>query len=124
MARYVNFTSAEENPHLDFVHDVSPDEVNAKRDFIEIIDVRQPEEFVGELGHIAGARLVTLDTLMDHINQLPKDKTIVFVCRSGGRSTNATAIAKDNGLESVFNMKGGMLLWNEMGLSVERDESQ
>ncbi len=51
--------------------------------------------------------------------KIPKDKTVVFICRSGGRSGNATAMAKDQGFANVYNMKGGMLLWNEMGLETE-----
>ena len=105
------------------IEDVSPDEVNAKIDKVQLIDVRTPEEYTGELGHIANSKLVTLDTFMDHIDEIPKDRTVVFVCRSGRRSANATAIAKDHGFESVYNMKGGMMAWNEMGLNVEGKSS-
>lgn len=119
MATFTTFSTAETNPELDMVEDVSPDELSAKQDQVTLIDVRRPEEYTGELGHIPKARLVTLDTIMDHIDTIPKDQTVVFICRSGRRSANATAIAKDNGFESAYNMKGGMLLWNEMGLKTE-----
>lgn len=120
MSEYVSFSSSEANPDLDIVSDVSPDEVNAKRDLICLIDVRRPDEYTGELGHIPGAKLLTLDTLSDHFDDIPKDKTVVFICRSGRRSASATALAKDQGYESVYNMKGGMMMWNEMGLETER----
>lgn len=123
MSAFTNFSTAETNPDLDMVEDVSPDEVNAKKDQLTIVDVRSSEEYTGELGHIPGSTLVTLDTLMDHIDDIPKDKTVVFICRSGRRSTNASAMAKDNGFESVYNMKGGMILWNEMGLATEGKNS-
>lgn len=123
MSQFTTFSTAETNAELDMVRDVSPDEVNAKIANLAIIDVRSHDEYTGELGHIRNSSLVTLDTLMDHINELPKDKTIVFICRSGRRSANATAIAQDNGFESVYNMKGGMLLWNEMGLDTEGKNS-
>ncbi len=119
MANYTTFSTAEANPELDIVQDVSPDEVHAKSQDLVLVDVRSAEEYSGELGHAPKSKLITLDVLMDHIDELPKDKTLVFICRSGRRSANATAMAKDNGFESVFNMKGGMLLWNEMGLSTE-----
>ena len=119
MSQFTTFSTAETNPDLDMVEDVSPDEVNAKISNLAIIDVRSAEEYTGDLGHIRNSKLVTLDTFMDHVDSLPKDKTIVFICKSGRRSANATAIAKDNGFDSVFNMKGGMLLWNEMGLDTE-----
>ena len=118
MSTFTNFTT-ETNPDLDMVEDVSPGEVNAKKDNLCLVDVRSSDEYNGELGHIPGSQLITLDTLMDHIDNLPKDKTIVFVCRSGRRSANATAMAKDNGFESVYNMQGGMILWNEMSLDTE-----
>ena len=85
-----------------------------------MFDVRQPDEYVGELGHIAGAELLVLDTLPDQLAKLPKDRTIVFVCRSGGRSGKATAYALMNGFTQVFNMQGGMLRWNQLQLPVER----
>lgn len=123
MSTYTTFSTAETNPELDMVEDVSPDEVNAKADQLTIIDVRRPDEYTGELGHITSSKLVTLDTLMDHLDDIPKDKTVIFICRSGRRSANATAIAKDNGFKSAFNMKGGMILWNEMGLTTEGKNS-
>lgn len=124
MANYTSFSTAETNPDLDIVEDVSPDEVNAKIQDLTIVDVRTSEEYTGELGHIANSSLVTLDTLMDHIDTIPKEKTVVFICRSGRRSTNAAAIAKDHGFESAYNMKGGMILWNEMGLPTEGKSSE
>ena len=123
MSNFTNFSTAETNPDLDIVEDISPDELNAKKDNITMIDVRSQEEYVGELGHVPNSQLITLDTLMDHIDDIPKDKTVVFICRSGRRSANATAIAKDQGFESVYNMKGGMILWNEMGLATEGKNS-
>lgn len=123
MSQFTTFSTAETNPELDFIEDVSPDEVSAKKENLALIDVRSQDEFNGELGHIPNSQLITLDTLMDKIADLPKEKTIVFICRSGRRSANATAIAKDNGFESVYNMKGGMLAWNEMGLTTEGKNS-
>lgn len=89
-------------------------------DFV-LIDVRTPEEYTGELGHIKGAQLVTLGPeLEDKINTLSDDGTsYVFVCRSGGRSGQATAFAKSVGLSKVYNMIGGMLEWNRQGFEVE-----
>lgn len=123
MSKFTTFSSAETNPELDMVEDISPGEVNAKASELTIVDVRGPDEYTGELGHIPNSTLITLDTFMDHIDEIPKEKTVVFICRSGRRSANATAIAKDNGFESAYNMKGGMLLWNEMGLATEGKNS-
>jgi rhodanese-related sulfurtransferase len=100
------------------VFDVEPQEVFEKREQVEIIDVRGADEYHGELGHIEGSELITLDFLAEQLPALPKDKTYVFVCRSGGRSSRATAYAKSMGFDSVYNMRGGMLLWNELGLEI------
>ena len=87
------------------------------------IDVRRPDEFVGPLGHIEGARLVTLETDLEAaLPHLPKDQTYIFVCRSGGRSGRATELALQSGFQSVFNMAGGMIAWNEAGYPVVSKE--
>lgn len=79
-----------------------------------LIDVRRPDEYTGELGHIEGAELVTLETDLE--NTLPRwepEDTYVFVCRSGKRSTDATLFALQKGFKNVFNLEGGMIGWNE-----------
>ncbi len=115
----VQFTTKKANPDIPDVEDIDPKELWEKRDQITIIDVRRPDEYSGELGHIPGSKLIVLDTLPDHMDQVPKDKTVVFVCRSGARSGRAVTFAKEEGLTAVYNMKGGMLLWNELKLQVE-----
>lgn len=99
--------------------EITPNEVWNKHEELVIIDVRRPDEFEGELGHIPGARLIVLDTLPERINELPTDRTVVFVCRSGGRSGRATAFAHEHGLERALNMTGGMIEWNNQNLPVE-----
>lgn len=122
MSQFYNFTSQKPNPQFDSVLDVLPEEVWQARSQVAIIDVRRPDEYTGELGHIPGASLLTLDQLPQRLDELPKDKSIVFVCRSGGRSGQAAAFALENGFSSVFNMFGGMLLWNEKNMEVEGRE--
>ncbi len=116
----MEFTSKTENPHFPEVWDLDPKEVQNKSANLVLVDVRRPDEFVGELGHAPGATLLTLDQLPAKIDSLPKDKTIVFLCRSGGRSAQAASFALESGWEKVFNMRGGMLLWNEYGLTTEK----
>ena len=123
MSKFVTFSTTQTNPDLSAVQDVKPEEVNEKLGQFTLIDVRTKEEYVGDLGHISGSVLITLDKLIDEIDNLQKNQTLVFVCRSGGRSAKATALAKDNGFQSVYNMKGGMLLWNELNLGIKRPSS-
>lgn len=115
----VNFESKESNLHFDGVFDIDPKELAVKLTEVVIVDVRQPEEYDGELGHIPTSKLMVLDTLDETLGQLPKDKTIVFVCRSGGRSARAAALAQEMGYKSVYNLKGGMLFWNDLHLPTE-----
>ncbi len=117
--QYVNFKKAQENNELHGVMDVSPEEVRGVSSQVHLVDVRGQDEYVGELGHIAGSQLVVLDELERKIDLLPKDRTIVFICRSGKRSAKATQIAQKNGFPSVYNMSGGMMRWNELGFERE-----
>ena len=87
----------------------------------KLIDVRRPDEFTGELGHIDGSTLVTLGPeLTQFLEKTPKNTEIIFICRSGNRSGQATLMAQQLGFKDVFNMQGGMLKWNELGKPVKR----
>ena len=104
---------------------LSPAEVMARlrtADPPVLLDVREPEEFVGELGHVEGSLLVPMDAL-EH--RLPKligyvDHEIVVVCRAGARSASAGAILRRAGFSKVWNLEGGMLAWNGAALPVAR----
>lgn len=77
-----------------------------------LLDVRQPGEYHSM--HIPGARLMPLPQLVQNVESLPADKTLVFYCRSGGRSL-AAASATDEQLEGhgpIFNLDGGILAWD------------
>ena len=81
-----------------------------------LLDVRHSEEYTGELGHIAGARLIPLRELPDRAPaELAafKDSDIVVICRAGVRSVTAAAILTGMGFQNVCSMKGGMLDWND-----------
>ncbi|MFW7380653.1 MAG: MBL fold metallo-hydrolase [Oligoflexus sp.] len=110
------------NPQLvDGVPEVSPAELARHKDQVRIIDVRRPEEFNNELGHIPGAELVTLgEDLSRFLRSSDRTQEIVFVCRSGGRSNQATVESQQLGYKKTVNLVGGMLRWNEENLPVER----
>lgn len=99
-------------------------EVQQCAETLKLIDVRRSEEFNNELGHIKGSKLYTLgpdleEFLQSHKN---KDEYIVFICRSGARSGNATLYARELGFTNVFNMTGGMIRWNDFHLPVSRED--
>jgi len=102
------------------IKEVSPRDVDAHRAEVRLVDVREPHEFTGELGHIPGAELVPLATVTDAAKSWDKDADIVLVCRSGKRSGTATAQLAAMGFGRVYNMAGGMLAYGEAKLPLER----
>jgi sulfur dioxygenase len=111
---------------LNAVRQLTPAEVSARiaaPGAPLLVDVREPAEFSGELGHVPGARLIPLSELPERApDELAdfKDKDIVVICRAGVRSATGAAILAGLGFERVFNLKGGMLDWDEARLPTER----
>ncbi len=86
---------------------------------VQVLDVREPEEYDGPLGHIPGARLIPLGELAARSGELDAQKPVVAVCRAGGRSAQATTILRRAGLKKVANLAGGMLRWRAQHCIVE-----
>src|SRR5438105_8133504 len=86
---------------------------------VQIVDVREPDEFNGPLGHVPGARLIPLGTLTARADELSKAEPTVTVCRSGARSAQATVLLGKCGFEKVANLSGGMLRWRAQRYAVE-----
>lgn len=86
---------------------------------VQIVDVREPAEFSGELGRIAGSRLIPLGQLAAAAASLSKEKPVVTVCRSGARSAQASVVLAKAGFDKVANLAGGMLRWRAQRLAVE-----
>jgi len=85
---------------------------------VQILDVREPAEFNGALGHVPGAKLIPLGLLNEHAAELAKDRPIVTVCRSGARSAQATVLLGKAGFTQVANLSGGMLRWRAQRFAV------
>lgn len=83
-----------------------------------ILDVREPDEW--KSGHAAGARHVPLGQLSLRMAELPRDKEIIAMCRSGARSAQAVGILRDGGFERVYNLSGGIGAWNAARLPIKR----
>jgi len=88
---------------------------------VQIVDVREAPEFIDKLGHLKGARLIPLSQLLQHVEELDKDKPVVAVCRSGARSAQACVLLTKAGFPKVANLTGGMLRWKIEGLPVCSD---
>ena len=87
-----------------------------------LLDVREPDEYSDDLGHIAGSILIPLKEVPARAGEIEqyKDGNIIVICRAGVRSTTAAAILTGLGFVQVSNLKGGMLDWNEQHLPIER----
>lgn len=86
---------------------------------VQVLDVREPAEFSGSLGHIPGATLLPLGNLLETSGELSRQKPIVTVCRSGARSAQASIMLGKAGFDKVANLAGGMLRWRAERFAVE-----
>lgn len=112
--------AAEAPAALDLPQDINAAQTNdiRDRDDVVILDVREDWEFAA--GHIPGADWIPLGELPNRLSEIPTDKTVVAVCRSGNRSGQATAFLRGQGFDNVHNMTGGMISWEQAGFDIEQ----
>jgi rhodanese-related sulfurtransferase len=93
------------------------------KDYGLILDVRTDEEFVGELGHIEGAKLIPVQELKERVGEIEKykDRKVLVICHSGNRSTKASNFLSQKGFSQVFNIVDGMAGWDDQKYPVKRD---
>ena len=101
------------------IWEVQPHWVQDHLQEVQVVDVREPDEYVGSLGHIPGALSIPLGELAARAADIAKDRPVVAVCRAGGRSAQATVILRKAGMRQVANLAGGMLRWRAQHLSTE-----
>lgn len=82
-----------------------------------VLDVRTQEEW--DEYHAPNTTLIPLDQLASRINELPKDREIVVVCRSGNRSQQGRDILLNAGFSQVTSMTGGLSEWRASGYPIE-----
>jgi rhodanese-related sulfurtransferase len=85
-----------------------------------VLDVRQPEEW--EQVHIPDTTLIPLGELQARLDEVPDDRPIVVVCRSGNRSLSGASILLEAGYDpaGVASMAGGVTEWEAEGHPVVR----
>jgi sulfur dioxygenase len=101
------------------IWEVQPNWLEEHLGEVQVVDVREPDEFDGPLGHVPGAKLIPLGTLTERASGLERRKPLVVVCRSGARSAQATQMLGRAGFDRVANLSGGMLRWRSQGFTVE-----
>jgi rhodanese-related sulfurtransferase len=82
------------------------------RDQHHLLDVREDEEWVA--GHIAGSQHIPLGQLASRLDEVPRDRTVVTICRSGHRSGIAAKGLAARGI-SAENLDGGVIDWVRSG---------
>jgi len=91
----------------------------AEKDLL-VLDVRTPEDFVGEQGHIKGAVNIPVEELQQRMNELCDymEHPVAIVCRTDKRSAKAALLLTEEGFADVHIVRGGMTKWIEAGLPV------
>jgi rhodanese-related sulfurtransferase len=92
---------------------VRVDEFSGRRADFHLLDVREDDEWTA--GHIDGAQHIPLGELAARLAELPKERTIVAVCRSGGRSEAAVRGLRKLGY-TAENLEGGVNAWDRAKL--------
>lgn len=93
-------------------------DVDAVGEDATVLDVREPDEFAA--GHISDALHIPLGALPARLPEVPDDRRLIVVCRSGHRSARATAYLRQEGLDAV-NLDGGMRAWVAAGRPMTAD---
>lgn len=88
-----------------------------------VLDVREDNEYMQ--GHILNAVHVPLSQLSDKMTRLEKyrDRPIIASCMSGSRSTRACNILKKSGFERIYNLKGGVIAWQNANLPLTKGKN-
>jgi glyoxylase-like metal-dependent hydrolase (beta-lactamase superfamily II)/rhodanese-related sulfurtransferase len=101
------------------IHEIQPSVLEERMGLAQVIDVREPEEWNGSLGHIAQAKLIPLGELATRAGEIDRERPVVMACRSGARSAQAVVILQRLGFRNVANLAGGIIRWRATGIAVE-----
>ena len=87
----------------------------------ELIDVRRPYEW--DAGRIEGARHLELNQLADEAESIPRERPVIFYCRTGSRSSLAAAAFGESGWEA-YNLEGGIEAWAKSGRGLDPPDGE
>lgn len=85
-------------------------------DNVKLIDVRTPAEVAR--GKITGSENLPLHVIPLKVDDFNNDDTIIFYCQTGARSAQACAFMASKGVDNVYNLRGGIVTWAQMGLPI------
>jgi rhodanese-related sulfurtransferase len=84
-----------------------------------LLDVREPDEW--QAGHAPDAIFLPIGQVEARIDELPRDRQILAICRVGGRLAAVVAALNTLGYDAV-NVAGGMRAWESDDLPVIADD--
>lgn len=114
--------TAQSETKIQIIENITPEEAyiliqeNKDNPNFVILDVRTPEEFLGEYIENAVNLDYYSDTFRNDLDKLDKNRTYLIYCKSGRRSENALNIMKEQDFREVYNMLGGIIEWKSKGL--------
>jgi rhodanese-related sulfurtransferase len=87
-----------------------------------VLDVRTPEDFVGEQGHIGEAVNIPVENLQQRMDEIGNylEQPVAIICRTDKKSAKAVLLLTEEGFADVHIVRGGMTKWIEAGLPVFR----
>ncbi|MCX6292105.1 MAG: rhodanese-like domain-containing protein [Bacteroidetes bacterium] len=92
--------------------EITAQELKAKSDHKEdfqLIDVREPHEY--EIVNLGG-ELIPVGSVLNEVDKISRDKTVVIHCRSGARSgAIINELERRHGFTNLYNLKGGILAY-------------
>jgi rhodanese-related sulfurtransferase len=96
---------------------MTPEDAKGRTD-LHLLDVRELDEW--QAGRIAGSQHIPLGELRGRLGEVPKDRTILAVCRHGNRSDAAARGLRTLGY-TALNLEGGVTAWKRAGLPLEAE---
>jgi adenylyltransferase/sulfurtransferase len=96
------------------IPEISPGEYVRRRDAGEnllLLDVREPYEV--EIASVPGALHVPMAQVPERLAEIDRNREVVVLCRSGGRSLRVAMFLQQQGYPRVANLSGGILRWGE-----------
>ncbi len=99
--------------------DISPLAAIEHLDELRLVDVREPDEFVGPLGHLGGSELIPMNSVLSAATTWDRQAPLLLICRSGARSARVAMALAAMGFQHLFNLNGGMLAWEANGFPRE-----
>lgn len=99
---------------------ISPIDAHAIDDAF-ILDVREPGE--RDQARIDGTLHIPLGTLVERLDEIPRDRTVYVMCHVGGRSAQAVQFLEAQGIDAV-NIEGGILEWYRAGLPLTLGDAE